>query len=126
MNVLALVDPLKKFRFISNGYGSNHDMRVFRNSDTLQNFTEGLSNEFFIVGDKAYRAIEKVRVPTIYGNITEEMKEHLGKQRIIVENAFGLFKNKFRRFAHSQKNGDSPKYMKMLIGAAIIYNLLLD
>ena len=95
LNVLALVDPWKKFRFISNGYGSNHDMRVFRNSDTLQNFTEGLSHEFFIVGDKAYRAIEKVRIPTIYGNITEELKEHLGKQRIIVENAFGLLRINF-------------------------------
>ena len=37
------------------------------------------ANEFFVVCDKTYRAIENVRVPTIHGNIAEEIKENLSK-----------------------------------------------
>ena len=54
LNVLAPVDRNKKFRLLSNGYGCNDDMSVYRNSGNIQNFVEGIPPGFFIVGDKAY------------------------------------------------------------------------
>ena len=96
LNVLALVDHNKKFIFLSNGYECNHDMRVYRNSDNIQNFVEGIPPGFFIVGDKAYRAVVNLRVPETNRGIDDYTAHQLGKQKISVENSFGLLKGKFR------------------------------
>ena len=125
LNVLALVDHGKKIRFITTGYGSNHDMRVLRNSEAIQNFIEGIPPRFHIVGDKAFRSIPQIKIPGIGQTIDEERDNNLGIQRIIVENAFGLLKGKFKRFSHNQKNGETQKYMKMFISSCVIHNLMI-
>ncbi len=50
----------------------------------------------------------------------------LGKQRIIVENSYGLLKGKFKRFYFEQKNGDSGKNFKVVVGRMVIYHILLE
>ena len=101
-------------------------MRVYRNSDNIQNFVEGIPPGFFIVGDKAYRAVVNLRVPETNRGIDDYTAHQLGKQRILVENAFGLLKGKFKRLEMNQRNGGREKYMIMVIAAATIHNILLD
>ena len=54
------------------------------------------------------------------------MANQLGKQRIIVENTFGLFKAKFKRFTFPQQNDESIKHVRNFIGVVIIHNILID
>ena len=126
LNILAAVDYQKKIRFILTGYGANHDMRVVRNYTNFLNFIDGIPRNFFLIGDKAYRSITNLRIPEVKPGINEYMANQLGKQRIIVENAFGLFKAKFKRFTFPQQNGESIKHVRNFIEAVIIHNILVD
>ena len=115
----------KKKRFITTGYGSNHDMRVLRNSEAIQNFIEGIPPRFHIVGNKAFRYIPQIKIPGIGQTIDEERDNNLGIQRIIVENAFGLLKGNLNDLVIIKKNGETQKYMKMFISSCVIHNLII-
>ena len=62
INILMLVDYKKRIRFATIGYRKNHDLRFYRNSNGIQNHIEGLPENFWIVGDSAFRCIQKIRV----------------------------------------------------------------
>ena len=47
-------------------------------------------------------------------------------QRVAVENAFGLFKNKFKRFTIGSGNGEQEKNIRILKGALFIHNFIID
>ena len=79
-----------------------------------------------MIGDKAYSGLPNVRIAETFYYVNRDMCESLKRQRIIVENAFGLFKEKFKRFAVPQIKGDSTRYMKILIGAGVIHNLIIE
>ena len=55
-----------------------------------------------------------------------EFNRQLKRQRVVVENAFGLFKGKFKRFNVAVKNGDSLKNVRVLKCAIFIHNFLID
>ena len=50
----------------------------------------------------------------------------LRKQRILIENAFGLIKGKIQRFNNPQQNGELIKYMQTLIASCVIHNIRID
>ena len=80
-----------------------------------------------IVGDQAYRGYEKIVIPGISENTNiRNYSTEPGKQRIIVENAFGLFKGKFKRFYFKSYNGSSENFSKLFIASVVVHNLLLD
>ena len=126
INVLFFVDHRKIIRFITSGYGKNHDSRVYRNSNNIQNYVEGLPAGFHILGDAAFRGLTNIKVAENYERVDLNISDNIKKQRVIVENAIGLLKNKFRRLDHSQKNGETIKYMNVIIGACVIHNLIID
>ncbi len=92
-------------------FGSIHDSRLFSESIFLRKFAQNLPDGMFIVGDQAFIGINKVKVPIHMPLTTPQynFNYQLGKQRIIVENTFGLFKGKFKRFFFEQKNGELKK-----------------
>ena len=67
-----------------------------------------------------------LRVPESNRGIDDYIAHKLAKQRILVENAFGLLKGKFKRLEINQRNGEREKYMIMVIAATAIHNILLD
>ena len=126
INILMLVDYKKRIRYITSGYGKNHVLRVYRNSNGIQNYIEGLPENFWIVGDCAFRSIQKIRVAEDFEDINFNDMINLKRQRVVVENAFGLLKSKFCRFEHTQKNGDSDKHMKLFVAVTVIHNILIN
>ena len=92
-----ITDHNKKFVFVTNGYGKNHDMKVYRKSGNLQNYVEELPDNVWIVGDAAFRSIEKIKISENYAN-TDIFSSNCRKTIILIENAFGLIKGKFQKF----------------------------
>ena len=98
-NVLGVVDAQKRFRFLSNHVGLAHNSRVLRISPTLINNINFLDDGYHLIGDKAYRGYSNILIPGVTENATiENYTENLTNQIIRVENAFRLFKRKFKRF----------------------------
>ena len=95
---------------MSNHYGSAHDSRVYRTSTGLKTWVDNLTDGYHIVADKSYIGYSNILMSGL--NKDESIDKYtnlLASQRLIVENAFGLFKGKFKRFYHEQINGHSEK-----------------
>ena len=127
INLLIATDAKKKIRYITNHIGSDHDSRILRTSLNLLDFLNNLSQEMHIVGDKAFRGYEKIWVPEVTtNNETNYFDNQLKRQGLIVENTFAPFQGKFKRFYHKKVNGHSPKALKILVGAMVVHNLLIE
>ncbi|KAG0437586.1 hypothetical protein DMUE_3604 [Dictyocoela muelleri] len=100
------VDHNMKFRYLTFGYGSSHDSRVYRSSP-LRKYIEEL-NGYHAIADKAFSSFTNIMTPIRTENTDEDRKfnKNLGLQRVIVENAFGLFKGKFKIFFVPIINGE--------------------
>ena len=86
-----------------------------------------LNGDFKIVGDQAYRGYEHIVIPGITRNSEiPNYTEELAKQRLIVENTFGLFKGKFKRFYYKSFNGESENFVKLFTAAVVLHNLIID
>ena len=48
------------------------------------------------------------------------------KQRVIVENAFGFFKMKFKRFTVPMRQGEKQKFIKIMKTAMLLHNFIID
>lgn len=81
--------------------GFVHDARVFRNSPLKQMLENGrLGEEFHLLGDSAYILTIYMMVPfKDNGHLSEEEAnfDGLHSTRVVIERAFGLLKDKFRR-----------------------------
>ncbi len=128
MNFIVGVDDKMRIRCIKSGVGSTHDNRLYRSFSVLRNFVESLPSNYHVIGDQAFGSMYNVKIPRRRALTDEDLQYNiiLSKQRIIVENTFGLFKSKFKRFKYPIKNGEKSKYIKMFVSAAIIHNLLLE
>ena len=104
INVLFFVDFREKIRFITSGYGKNHDSRIYRNSDNIQNYVEELQPGFHILGYAAFRGLRNIKVAENYERVDLNISENIKKHRVIMENAILLLKSKFRRLDHTQRN----------------------
>ena len=106
-------------------YGKNHDSRVYRNSNNIQNYIEGLRQAFFY-RDAVFRGLTNIKVAGNYKRVDLNISESIKKTESIVENVIGLLKNTFRRLDHSQKNRETIKYMDAIIGSCVIHNLIIN
>lgn len=85
-------------------------------------------NGYHVVADQAFVGINNVKIPvrrTLNGGNSSYYYE-LSKQRILVENCFGRLKGKFKKLFYSNKNGETEKYQKVVAGACIIHNLIIE
>ena len=51
---------------------------------------------FHILIDAAFRGLRNIKVAENYERVDLNISENINKQRVIVENAIGLLKSKFR------------------------------
>ena len=61
LNVIIIVDFKQNIRFLTSGYGKNHDARIYRNSNNFQNYVEGLPRNYWVVGDVAFRSFDNIK-----------------------------------------------------------------
>ncbi|XP_024523192.1 uncharacterized protein LOC112343642 isoform X1 [Selaginella moellendorffii] len=137
VSTLGGQDGSKMFILLS---GCIHDMRVFRNS-TLRNTI--VARELltlpavlayddrikpYLVGDKGYQLQQHLMIPHTTLNPTPSkaafnLHHHLAW--IVIEQAFGLLKMKFRCL--DQKQRIQPKYLPNIIkSCCILHNFLID
>ncbi|XP_024523203.1 uncharacterized protein LOC112343649 isoform X2 [Selaginella moellendorffii] len=128
VSTLGGQDGSKMFFLLS---GRIHDMRVFCNS-TLRNkivARELLTSPVvlayddrikpYLVGDKGYQLQQHLMIP----HTTFNLHHHLA--RIVIEQAFGLLKMKFRCL--DQKQRIQSKYLPNIIkSCCILHNFLID
>lgn len=123
LNVLAIVDYKKRFRFMSPNFGSAHDSRCFHNAEVLVDFSNNLIN-YKILGDQAFRGITGVEA--VLQNPPINLKTYykkLQKIRIVVEHTFGTFKKKFQKFGGCMEQAEITGNQKKLLVAMAIWNL---
>lgn len=130
----AVVAPDKRFIDITCGEpGSLHDSRVLRRSklyhNVQENYEEMFPNHTFLIGDSAYPASQWI-VPSFRSHeLVSEHHERFNKMhsntRIVVENAFGLLKNRFRRLLHFTEQTDLNNVTNIVVSACILHNVCI-
>ncbi|XP_050518298.1 putative nuclease HARBI1 [Diabrotica virgifera virgifera] len=112
--------------------GRVHDARVFRNSQLFQRLTSQdaplLTNNQHILGDSAYPLLVNLMTPfRDNGHLNVDQNrynEKLSCIRSIIERAFGLLKNKFRRLKFLEVA--SPTFASDIVAAAcVLHNFII-
>ncbi|RHY02429.1 hypothetical protein DYB36_008482 [Aphanomyces astaci] len=127
-NLMALVDDKKRFMAYALRPGSQNDRMLFRHSvfgKALCVPTGG-----FIVADAGYTLLPHVLTPYPIVSNMGEAESHYNlihsRTRIIVEQCFGLWKNKFRLFKKPLEF-QSPQQMALVIEATLVlHNWIID
>lgn len=134
INLQAVVNADMMFIDVYCGLpGSLHDSRVFRKSDLYQKVTENraefLPNNTFIIGDSAYNVSEWLISPfKNYGAITQLQKDFnfkLSSTRMVIEMAFGLLKNRFRRILHFCELSNMNLIVNLVLAACVLHNICI-
>ncbi|XP_055914549.1 uncharacterized protein LOC129947843 [Eupeodes corollae] len=130
----AVVDADKKFIDICCGEpGSLHDSRVLKRSTLYNrvqtNYTQLFPSNTFLLGDSAYASSHWIVPPfKDYGQLSDQQKAFNfihSSTRMVIENAFGLLKGRFRRINKftEQRNLNSVK--RIVVSACILHNLCI-
>lgn len=112
--------------------GSCHDANVWSNSPIYKSIVGGqvpLAPNAIILGDSAYPISKFLLTPyRDNGHLTREQKKFnycLSSTRVMIEQAFGILKNKFRILEHldteSLRNGS-----KIILACAILHNFIIN
>lgn len=129
LNWLMGCDATMKFRFVFGpGYGSSNDAFIFRISNLRDWLENNLLQGYHIIGDGAYPQLPKLKRP-FKGNLSEEEKvfnKRLCKQRQKIETAFGLFKNRFRKFKNMICKGENQFNIRVFISSIVLHNILIN
>lgn len=126
----AIVNHRKMFIDVVCGEpGSLHDSRMLKRSSIYHKGQESnLFGKYFLLGDSAYPSL-KWLVPPFKdnGNLTENEKLFNYRHsccRIIIEHAFGLLKQRFRRLKKFY-NLDIELIKKCIMAACILHNMCI-
>ena len=128
LNFICIVDYRKRFRGLTFGFSSTHDSFLYRSSN-LKNLMDGISDEnVYIVGDPAFINLQNIK--STYNTLNNPLsifeEESLCKQRVVVENAFALFKNKWKRFASGIYNGSQQNSLKIILSTFFLHNFIIN
>ncbi|KAM0727696.1 Protein ANTAGONIST OF LIKE HETEROCHROMATIN PROTEIN 1 [Formica fusca] len=128
--IQGVCDYKKKFiSFFCGEPGSIHDSRLLKKSSLYRKVIDGFLGLNFLLGDSAYPCFDWLICPfKDNGNLTENQKifnyRH-SATRIVIENAFGLLKGRFRRLKYFEN--DNLKFVvKCIVAAAVLHNICLD
>lgn len=128
--VTAVVDSDKRFIYTSIGCpGSFHDQRVYRLCN-LSDSVESLPDNYHIIGDSAYTLTSHMMVPyKDNGRMTIAQRSYNYKHscnRMVVEHAFGLLKNKFPRVHSTLQVRTWDRAVNIILACMILHNFILD
>ncbi|XP_036329506.1 putative nuclease HARBI1 [Rhagoletis pomonella] len=122
----AICDERKKFLNVFIGFpGSSHDSWVLQNSPVFRNLSL-LCGDYYILGDSAYPCSDYIITPfKDNGHLTRDQKYfniQLSKGRVVVENSFGILKQRFRQLYYCKLRG--MKKLCHFIGACcVLHNI---
>ncbi|KAE8742696.1 hypothetical protein FOCC_FOCC011729 [Frankliniella occidentalis] len=132
----AVVDFDKLFTNVHCGDpGSYHDTRVLRRSE-LYNIAERnleylFPNGTFLLGDKGYAGVGKKWIVTPfkdYGNQTAEQADfntRVSTTRVVVEQAFGILKNRFRYLRGIMPLRDVQFAAQLVVACCVLHNICI-
>lgn len=127
----GICDSNKRFIDVFTGPpGKIHDSRVLSMSfihNKLRNICE--NGLFHLIGDSAYPIRDYLLTPyRDYGNLTISQQRYNNKlcsTRVLIENAFGLLKARFRQLIRLDYH-DVKKMSKFIISCCVLHNLCID
>ena len=113
--------------------GSAHDARVWKNSPIYERLTSQehrlLPTDVHIVGDSAYPCDTFLMCPyRDNGHLTKTQKEFnviLSSTRVVIEQAFGSLKGRFRRLKHLDMS-DLQLAAAVVATACVLHNLCIN
>lgn len=124
-----------KFRFLDVfiGYpGSCHDANVWKNSPIYRSILGGqveLAENAIILGDSAYPISKFLLTPyRDNGNLSREQKKFnycLSSTRVLIEQSFGILKNKFR-ILDRLDTGCLKSVSEIVLACAILHNFVIN
>ncbi|XP_071578821.1 uncharacterized protein [Temnothorax nylanderi] len=128
LHVQGTVDHKMKFMDVFIGYpGSVHDARVFRNSYLRNDLRELCADNYFLLGDSAYPCLKELIVPyRDNGHLTRAQRhfnQKLSSCRVIIENAFGCLKQRFRQLYHF-KLRDIIRMVRVIHACCVLHNIV--
>ncbi|KAK5648074.1 hypothetical protein RI129_002966 [Pyrocoelia pectoralis] len=128
----VIVGPNKKFLDVYCGEpGSMHDARLLRKSNIYKTIHDNpnVIGDKIVIGDTAYPNLNWLVTPfKDYGNLTNDHKQFnykLSATRVVVENALGLLKGRFRRL-RKLDNIDNNMCSKIIMGTCVLHNICVD
>lgn len=128
----GVVDHEKRFIDVFCGEpGSLHDARLLRRSALYSKILNNpeFIGEDFLLGDSAYPNLHWIVTPfQDNGFLTENQRlfnKQVSSKRVVVENAFGLLKGRFRRLL-DLGNMDLQLCSKIILSCCILHNLCLN
>lgn len=132
--LMAVCTPDKKFSFVQAGCpGAAHDSRAFKLTSLYSEMQRNNRSYFpspdhHILGDSAFALHRHLMVPfKNIGNLSADHKRYnvaLSKTRVVIENAFGFLKGRFRRLLHI--DADMERIPKIIIAACVLHNIALS
>ncbi|KAJ8968799.1 hypothetical protein NQ314_002108 [Rhamnusium bicolor] len=128
----GIVDHEKRFTDVFCGEpGSMHDARLLRKSGIFKKMNDepNFMGNCFLLGDSAYPNLSWLVTPFKDNpRITQNQKifiNRISATRVIVENAFGLLKGRFRRLKKLE-NFDLNLCSKVIMACCILHNICID
>lgn len=126
----GVCDYRKKFLDVFCGEpGSIHDARLLKKSSLYVKGLNGFFQRNFLIGDSAYPCLNWLIVPfKDNGSLTRNQKTfnyRLSSSRIVIENAFGLLKGRFRRLKYFE-NKNIMFITKCVVTATVLHNICID
>ena len=107
--------------------GTWHDARVYRNSLT-RNLVERLDGQNeFLLGDPAFGGFPNIRTTNSTNQIplTREEANVFSRQRVIVENAFGLLKMKLKILRGCLESSSVEKNLRIIKSCIWLHNFFI-
>ncbi|XP_025161498.1 putative nuclease HARBI1 [Harpegnathos saltator] len=126
LHIQGTVNHHMKFMDVFIGYpGSVHDARVFKNSPICNDLHELCGNNY-LLGNSAYPCLKQLIVPyRDNGHLTRAQRtfnQKLSSCRVIIENAFGCLKQRFRQLYHF-KLRDIPQMTCVIHACCVLHNI---
>jgi hypothetical protein len=126
----AIVDSdLRFLHYVVGCPGSMHDQRVYRLSE-IDDLLAAVPDSMHLIGDSAYALTTKLLVPyKDTGSLTARQRQFnymLSSNRMAVENAFGLLKNKFARIQGTLNTTSWKRAVIIIRSAILLHNFILN
>ncbi|XP_012521852.3 protein ALP1-like [Monomorium pharaonis] len=110
------------------GYpGSVHDARVLRESRLYECLQKICPSRSYILGDSAYPCLECLIVPYRDNGHLTRVQRHFNSKlsscRVVIENAFGCLKQRFRQLYHF-KLRNIVRMVQIIHACCVLHNLI--
>ena len=125
LSARAVVGMDRKILFLSVGFpGSFSDSNCFKRSGLYLTPERFFSDGEYLLGDSAYKRTEYLKTVSRFDGHREEQRQ-IKRCRVLVENVFGAWKNKWRHLSIRmfKSNTDAANF---IVSLGCLYNLGVD